>query len=184
MIRGGNMRDWLQQLLMVLLFFTSSAVDADDKSAYPSYIGEYANKQTSKTTKVDFSRCRQINSHVVVSQSGEWYILSECDIDQPKIKSIRIWRTVLEVGVGLKIHGEIILPWQKLDLLSEHPYLCNTMEDDEFTVVGYIGLNRGKASKRNSLAYISSNDDGTITLLPYTAIDSCDFGESETEFDD
>ena len=174
------MRDRLQLLLIAFLLTTSPAAAPDVKTAYPSYIGEYAERQTSKTTKVDFRRCRKINSRVVVSQSGEWYILSECDIDQPKIRSIRIWRTKLEAGVGLKIHGEIILPWRKLHLLSEYPYNCNKKGEQEFNVVGYIGLSKGKVSMRSGLAYVLRKDDGTIEQVPYTEIDSCDLHESGT----
>jgi len=175
------MRNRLQLLLIAFSLAISSAAVGDIKAMYPSYIGEYSERQASKSTKVDFPRCRQLISYVVVSQSGEWYILAECDIDQPKIKSIRIWRTKLEAGVGLKIHGEIILPWRKLQLSGdEYPEMCNRKGKQEFNVVGYIGLSRGKVSLQSGLAYVLSKDDGTIEQVPYTEIDSCDLGERGT----
>ena len=176
--------------MLKLLFFVAFllgrglAVAADVKPTFPSYIGEYAHRQTGKFTVVHFARCKEIDFHPFPSQDAEWIILSECDIDQPMIKSIRIWRTKLETGVGLKIHGEIILPWQKLNLLSNYPYMCNKIEDQEFNVVGYIGLNKGIASKRKSLAFAQILDDGTIKQVTYSVIDSCDFGESDTELND
>ena len=149
---------------------------ADEK---PSYIGEYAQKSIIGTmNKVDFSRCNQIDSHVLVSQSGEWYILSECDIEQSKIKSIRIWRAKLDRGIGLKITGEIILPWQKLDQNKGYPLvLCNRKANNEFNVGGYIVFIGDKLSIKNGLAYFLAKDNGTIEKVPYKEINECDTGE-------
>jgi hypothetical protein len=98
------MRINLLQLLMALFLLENSLFGlADDKQ---SYIGEYAEKNNGKYTKVDFPRCRQIDSGLLVSQSGEWYFLSECDIEQSKFKSIRIWRAKLDNMIIVYFHAK------------------------------------------------------------------------------
>jgi len=180
MTQGEYMRSRLQLLSMAFLLVIGSAFAAAAKPAYQSYIGEYSERHTSETAKVDFPRCRQINSGVLASGSNEWSILSECDIDQPKVRSIRIWRTRLEPGVGLKIHGEIILPWRKISRLTQALDMCNRKGEQQFSVAGYIDLGRGKVSIRSGIAYFLSRNDGTIEQVPYTEIDSCFLGEGGT----
>jgi hypothetical protein len=163
--------------LLIVTFLLASAMfaRADEK---PSYVGEYAQKSIVGTmNKVDFPRCKQIDSALLVND-GDLYILSECDIDQPKIKSIRIWRSKHDGKIGLKITGEIILSWQKLDQNRRYPLvLCNRKSNSESNVGGYIVFINGKLSIKDGFLYFEVKDNGTIEKVPYTEIDSCDTGE-------
>jgi hypothetical protein len=169
------MRIILLQLLIALFLLKNSLFALADDTQ--SYIGEYAQKNViGKNTKVDFPRCRQIQEALLVND-GDMYILSECDIEKPKIKSIRIWRTRLDRGIGLRITGEIILPWRKIDQYRKYPLLCNRKNENEFNVGGYIGFIGDEPSIKKGLAYFLIKENGTIEKVPYAEIDSCDMGE-------
>jgi hypothetical protein len=169
----------LQLLIAFLLLANSVFALANDKQSYQSYIGEYSERHIfGKNTKVDFPRCRQIYSHVLVSGSNEWHILSECDVDQPQNKSIRIWRVKLEKNVGLKIHGEIILPWRPIKQDDYQLRMCKKKTEDEFNAGGYTrDVCEAKPIKQNVLVYFALKDDGTIDKLPFSEIDECDVPE-------
>lgn len=164
-------------LLMAFLLVGSSVFALADEK--PSYIGEYSERHIVGTnTRVIFPRCREIDTRVLVSGSNEWYILSECDVDQPQIKSIRIWHVKLEENVGLKIYGEIILPWRPIkqnNFASYQLRLCMRKTDDAFNAAGYTrGACESKPKKQNVLVYFAIKEDGKIDEIPFSEIEECD----------